>query len=85
MAIPGSGGEAIGLAIDAGANGGILDQAISRARAYAEAGADGIFAPGLANIGLIARLAEASHFRSTSWLAIPPRRCTCWRNTASRQ
>jgi 2-methylisocitrate lyase-like PEP mutase family enzyme len=35
-------------------------QAIDRAHAYAEAGADGLFAPGLANILLIARLAEAS-------------------------
>lgn len=35
-------------------------QAIQRARAYSEAGADGLFAPGLTNINLIARLAEAS-------------------------
>ena len=35
-------------------------EAIKRARAYAEAGADGLFAPGLADITLIARLAEAS-------------------------
>jgi 2-methylisocitrate lyase-like PEP mutase family enzyme len=34
--------------------------AIERARAYAEAGADGIFAPGLVDITLIARFAEAS-------------------------
>jgi 2-methylisocitrate lyase-like PEP mutase family enzyme len=35
-------------------------QAIERAHAYADAGADGIFAPGLANIGLIARLTKES-------------------------
>ena len=35
-------------------------EAIERARAYAAAGADGLFAPGLANITLIARLAEGS-------------------------
>jgi methylisocitrate lyase len=35
-------------------------EAIERARAYAEAGADGLFAPGLADIALIARLAKAS-------------------------
>jgi methylisocitrate lyase len=35
-------------------------EAIERAHAYAEAGADGLFAPGLADITLIARLAEAS-------------------------
>ena len=35
-------------------------EAIERARAYAEAGADGLFAPGLADITLIARLAEGS-------------------------
>jgi methylisocitrate lyase len=34
-------------------------QAIQRACAYAEAGADGLFAPGLANLALIGRLAEA--------------------------
>jgi 2-methylisocitrate lyase-like PEP mutase family enzyme len=38
----------------------MLAQAIERARAYAEAGADGLFAPGLANLALIAQLAEAS-------------------------
>jgi len=35
-------------------------EAIDRARAYEKAGADGLFAPGLADITLIARLAEAS-------------------------
>jgi methylisocitrate lyase len=35
-------------------------QAIERAHAYAEAGADGLFAPGLTNIGFIARLAKES-------------------------
>jgi methylisocitrate lyase len=34
--------------------------AIDRAHAYAEAGADGLFAPGLADVTLIARLAKAS-------------------------
>jgi 2-methylisocitrate lyase-like PEP mutase family enzyme len=38
----------------------MVAEAIERARAYAEAGADGIFAPGLVDINLIARLAEAS-------------------------
>ena len=38
----------------------MLAEAVSRARAYARAGADGIFAPGLVDIALIARLAEAS-------------------------
>jgi 2-methylisocitrate lyase-like PEP mutase family enzyme len=35
-------------------------EAMERAHAYAEAGADGLFAPGLADIALIARLGEAS-------------------------
>jgi 2-methylisocitrate lyase-like PEP mutase family enzyme len=35
-------------------------EAIERAHAYAAAGADGIFAPGLADIALIGRFAEAS-------------------------
>jgi 2-methylisocitrate lyase-like PEP mutase family enzyme len=35
-------------------------EVIERARAYAEAGADGLFAPGLADIALIARLAKES-------------------------
>jgi 2-methylisocitrate lyase-like PEP mutase family enzyme len=38
----------------------MVAETIERARAYAEAGADGVFAPGLANISLIARLAKAS-------------------------
>jgi 2-methylisocitrate lyase-like PEP mutase family enzyme len=41
-------------------NDAMIVEAIERARAFAEAGADGIFAPGLADIGLIARLAESS-------------------------
>jgi methylisocitrate lyase len=39
---------------------GMVAEAIERAHAYAEAGADGLFAPGLKNLTLIARLAEAS-------------------------
>jgi len=35
-------------------------EAIARVHAYAEAGADGLFAPGLADIALITRLAEVS-------------------------
>jgi 2-methylisocitrate lyase-like PEP mutase family enzyme len=38
----------------------MVAEAIERARAYAEAGADGLFAPGVVDINLIARLAEAS-------------------------
>jgi 2-methylisocitrate lyase-like PEP mutase family enzyme len=38
----------------------MIANAIERARAYAEAGADGLFAPGLVDITLIARLVEAS-------------------------
>src|SRR5216683_1520256 len=38
----------------------MVAEAIERARAYAEAGADGLFAPGLVDITLISRLAEAS-------------------------
>ncbi|MGC2112053.1 MAG: isocitrate lyase/phosphoenolpyruvate mutase family protein [Candidatus Korobacteraceae bacterium] len=38
----------------------MVAEAIARAHAYAEAGADGLFAPGLADIALIARLAEVS-------------------------
>jgi 2-methylisocitrate lyase-like PEP mutase family enzyme len=34
--------------------------AVERARAYADAGADGFFAPGLSDVALIARLAKAS-------------------------
>ena len=37
---------------------GVLVEVIERARAYSEAGADGLFAPGLTDITLIARLAE---------------------------
>lgn len=38
----------------------VVAEAIARARAYAEAGADGLFAPGLVDITLIADLAKAS-------------------------
>lgn len=41
-------------------NDSMVAEATARARAYAEAGADGIFAPGVADIRLIARLAEAT-------------------------
>ena len=37
----------------------LVDEAIVRGRAYAEAGADGFFVPGLASLGAIARLADA--------------------------
>ena len=38
----------------------VMAEALARAHAYADAGADGLFAPGLVDITLIARLAEAS-------------------------
>jgi 2-methylisocitrate lyase-like PEP mutase family enzyme len=38
----------------------VVIEAIKRERAYSDAGADGLFAPGLADTSLIARLAEAS-------------------------
>jgi methylisocitrate lyase len=38
----------------------MLEEAIDRARLYAEAGADGLFAPGLVDVHLIRRLADAS-------------------------
>jgi methylisocitrate lyase len=38
----------------------MLKEAIERARLYAKAGADGFFAPGLVDINMIRRLAEAS-------------------------
>jgi 2-methylisocitrate lyase-like PEP mutase family enzyme len=41
-------------------NDAMVSAAVDRAHAYAEAGADGLFAPGLADIVLIARLVEAS-------------------------
>src|SRR6266568_3568985 len=41
-------------------NDAMVVEAIERACAYAKAGADGLFAPGLADISLIAHLAEKS-------------------------
>jgi 2-methylisocitrate lyase-like PEP mutase family enzyme len=38
----------------------LLENALERARAYAEAGADGLFVPGLSDLGLIAELTKAS-------------------------
>ncbi|MQW88633.1 isocitrate lyase/PEP mutase family protein [Sinorhizobium saheli] len=45
---------------DAAKHAGLVDEAIARAAAYAEAGGSGFFAPGLADVGLIARLCAAS-------------------------
>ncbi|MGH9477407.1 MAG: isocitrate lyase/PEP mutase family protein [Terriglobales bacterium] len=41
-------------------NGALVEEAVARGRAYADAGADGLFAPGLKDAGLIADLAKAS-------------------------
>jgi 2-methylisocitrate lyase-like PEP mutase family enzyme len=41
-------------------NGALVAQALERAHAYAEAGADGFFVPGLADLALIANLTKAS-------------------------
>jgi len=38
----------------------MVDAALERARAYADAGASGLFVPGVVAEGLIARIAEAS-------------------------
>lgn len=38
----------------------LLDQALERARAFKEAGADGFFLPGILDLGLIKRLCDAS-------------------------
>ncbi len=38
----------------------MVEETIARGRVYAEAGADGLFAPGLADVALIARLAKES-------------------------
>src|SRR3984957_3531706 len=40
--------------------GTLLESALERARAYAEGGADGLFVPGLNDLGLIAELTKAS-------------------------
>jgi methylisocitrate lyase len=62
----------------------MVDEAIERARAYAEAGADGVFAPGLAHITLIARLAEASPLPLNIMVgdATPPLRALAERGVA---
>jgi len=41
-------------------NDAMVAEALERAQAYAQAGSDGLFAPGLTDIGLIARLAKDS-------------------------
>jgi 2-methylisocitrate lyase-like PEP mutase family enzyme len=38
----------------------MVEQALERGRAYAEAGASGFFVPGLADLGLLARVCEGS-------------------------
>ena len=44
-----------------------LNEAANRARAYADAGADGIFVPGLNDLSLIRSSLNARRCRSTSW------------------
>ncbi len=41
-------------------NGSLVERALERAQAYAKAGADGLFVPGLANLALIADLTKTS-------------------------
>jgi 2-methylisocitrate lyase-like PEP mutase family enzyme len=41
-------------------DGAMVDEALKRARAYADAGADGIFVPGLVDLALIGRMSAAS-------------------------
>ncbi|HEU4994036.1 MAG TPA: isocitrate lyase/phosphoenolpyruvate mutase family protein [Gemmatimonadaceae bacterium] len=62
----------------------MVDETIERARAYADAGADGLFAPGLADITLIARLAEASPLPLNIMVgdATPPLRALAERGVA---
>lgn len=48
------------LRSEAGAHAELFDEALARANAYAEAGADGIFLPGLADRALIERFCGAS-------------------------
>jgi 2-methylisocitrate lyase-like PEP mutase family enzyme len=48
------------LGSDPAGHAGLVDEALARARAYAEAGADGLFVPGLGDEALIGKLAEAS-------------------------
>ena len=51
-----------------------VDAAIERARAYAEAGASGFFAPGLADLALLERLCAASPLpvNFMAWPGTPP-------------
>jgi 2-methylisocitrate lyase-like PEP mutase family enzyme len=48
------------LGSDPATHAGLVEEALSRAAAYAAAGADGLFVPGLTDPALIARLAAAS-------------------------
>lgn len=48
------------LRSEAGEHAGLFDEALARAHAYAEGGADGIFIPGLADAALIGRFCQAS-------------------------
>src|SRR5690606_632115 len=48
------------LRSDRAAHAGLLEEALVRARAYSDAGASGLFVPGLVAEELVARLCEAS-------------------------
>lgn len=62
----------------------LVDDAMLRAQAYADAGANGLFLPGLPDERLIGRACDASPFRSTSWCCRRRRRPGAWPNWAWR-
>lgn len=47
------------LQAEADRHGALVDEAIARGQAYAEAGADGFFVPGLTDLAAVARIADA--------------------------
>lgn len=53
---------------------GLIDEALERGRAYADAGADGLFVPGLADERLIGRICEAAPLpvNIMVWKGTPP-------------
>jgi len=62
------------LAADPSAHADLVDEALERGRAYAEAGADGLFVPGLSDERLIGRVCEAAALpvNIMVWKGTPP-------------
>ena len=62
----------------------LVEKVVERAHLYKDAGADGLFVPGLTRFHSFPNWRRGPHFLSTSWL-IPRLQSKCWPTTVSRE